>query len=63
MSRALLTLSGFGFGASAGVAALVMPIIPAVATALALLCCFAALQQLRDQDVAAEVSATTRSGR
>ena len=60
MGRALLTLSGFGFGASAGVAALVMPVVPAVCTALAMLCCYAALQCLRDQDVAAEI--TRRDG-
>ena len=68
MPRVLLTLSGFGFGAAAGVAALVMPLVAAAATALALLCCFATLQHLRDDEVAFEAERHTarrflRSGR
>lgn len=57
MSRALLTLSSFGFAAAAGVAALIIRPIPAALVVVAgLLLAFAALQSLRDGEVADEAA-------
>ena len=64
MSRALHTLSTFGFGAMAGVAPLVIhpwPVAMPVSVVLLLLC--ATLQALREADVAGETLARHGGGR
>ncbi len=63
MTRALHTLSTFGFGAAAGVSPLVIhpwPVAVPVSVVLLLLC--ATLQAMREQDVAGQAAAAQLRG-